>query len=49
MARWNKSDERRVGPEDAFTVEYDSTGRRLGVHIFGKFAIKFRMILRIAM
>ena len=22
-------------------VEYDSTGRRLGVHVFGKFAIKF--------
>jgi len=21
--------------------EYDSTGRRLGVHVFGKFAIKF--------
>ncbi len=22
-------------------VEYDSTGRRLGVHVFGRFAIKF--------
>ena len=22
-------------------VEYDSTGRRLGVHVFGRFAMKF--------
>jgi hypothetical protein len=22
-------------------IEHDSTGRRLGVHVFGKFAIKF--------
>jgi hypothetical protein len=22
-------------------VEYDSSGRRLGVHVFGRFAIKF--------